>query len=609
MKYWNEFDGYFGNLKKSKREKIDNSIYSFDIETTSYLILNNKQIPACKYLELTKEEQENCEFRSNMYIWQFSINDDVYYGRTWEHLKSFLLKLYNTNPYKKIVYIHNLSFEFEYLQSEFNLTNVFARKKRKVMKCDLEEYNIEFRCSYFLSNCKLELLPKIYKLPVEKQVGSLNYDLIRHSRTYLSKEELKYCEYDCLVVYEYIKKELETYKRIDKIPLTSTGHVRRELKSKVYRDFKYSDKVKKAINTNPHIFNMLTNAFQGGYTHANWIYTDEIIKDVDSFDFTSSYPYILVSHRFPATTFRKCNITNVNQMCSNFAYLLKVKFYKIKSKYYNNFISVSKCESVKNCNMDNGRIMSADEIEITITDVDFYFYLETYSFEKYEIIESYYSRYDYLPKQFIEFVLEKYVNKTKYKGVKDKEIEYAKEKNKFNSLYGMSVTNMIRDEVQFVNNEWTEVPLTNEEIKEKLFDEKKKAFLSFAYGVWVTAHARSNLLKNLVALDEFVIYSDTDSLKLRKGYNKEIIENYNKFVENKIKYVSKKFNIDIEKFSPKDNKGKNHMLGLFELDEHYDEFITQGAKKYAYKQNGEIHITVAGVPKSRFKGSKRLKRF
>lgn len=128
-------------------------------------------------------------------------------------------------------------------------------------------------------------------------------------------------------------------------------------------------------------------------------------------------------------------------------------------------------------------------------------------------------------------------------------------------------------------------------------------------GVWVTAHARSNLLKNLIALDEYVIYADTDSLKLRKGYNKEIIENYNKFVENKIKYVSKKFNIDIEKFSPKDNKGVNHMLGLFEQDEHYDEFITQGAKKYAYKINGEIHITVAGVPKSRCKGSKRFKRF
>ena len=66
-----------------------------------------------------------------------------------------------------------------------------------------------------------------------------------------------------------------------------------------------------------------------------------------------------------------------------------------------------------------------------------------------------------MPKQFIEFVLEKYVNKTQYKNVEGKEVEYAKEKNKFNALYGMSVTNMIRDEVIFDNKTgWSERPLT-----------------------------------------------------------------------------------------------------------------------------------------------------
>ena len=51
------------------------------------------------------------------------------------------------------------------------------------------------------------------------------------------------------------------------------------------------------------------------------------------------------------------------------------------------------------------------------------------------------------------------------------------------------------------------------------------------------------------------------------------------------------------------------MLGLFEQDAHYIEFITQGAKKYAVKEldkegKEKIKITVAGVPKS---GSKALK--
>lgn len=317
-------------------------------------------------------------------------------------------------------------------------------------------------------------------------------------------------------------------------------------------------------------------------------------------------------------------------MLSRFAYLLVVEFKNIKCKYYNNFISQSKCSTITKGVYDNGRIIEAESITITLTDIDFYFILDSYKFDSYEIKESYYSIYDYLPKQFIEFVLEKYVNKTKYKNVEGMEVEYAKEKNKFNALYGMSVTNMIRDDVIYDNvNDWSEKELSNEEIIEKLNEEKKKAFLSFAYGVWVTAYARSNLLKNVIKLDEYVVYCDTDSMKLKEGYNKEVIENYNKFVINKLKYVSKLLKIPYEKFSPKDSKGEKHILGVFDNDGHYDEFITQGAKKYAYtkwidkekiKEDTNVQeikgnkakvleITVAGVPKSGALGLKNLYEF
>lgn len=95
------------------------------------------------------------------------------------------------------------------------------------------------------------------------------------------------------------------------------------------------------------------------------------------------------------------------------------------------------------------------------------------------------------------------------------------------------------------------------------------------------------------------------------GYNKSIIENYNKKVIERIENVSNIFNIPIEKYAPKDKKGKSHMLGLFEYESDkedgshtYDEFITQGAKKYAFSVDGKIGITVAGVPKT--KGAKGL---
>lgn len=591
-----------------KRKLVDNNIYTLDIETSSYFFLDEKQHNGLEYDSLSQEEKDRAIKCSCMYIWMLGINDTIYYGRTWSELKDFLHKITVYIPEKKIIFIHNLAFEFQYLYSVFEMENVFARKSHKVIKCEIKNMNIELRCSYFMTNAKLEKLPSIYNLPVEKKVGDLDYSKIRHSETPLTEKELGYCEYDCLVVYYYILFELKTYLRVDKIPVTSTGHVRKELKDVIKDNYSYKAKVRKSINTDPHIYNMLVASFQGGYTHANYIYTDEVIKDVDSFDETSAYPYVMVAYRFPSTEFKECFIKTREEMNNNFAYLLRVKFSDVKSKYYNNFISSSKCIDLRGAKYDNGRIIEAKSFEMILTDVDLKLYLDSYTC-KYEIVESYYSVYSYLPVTYIHFILNKYVAKTKYKGVKEKELEYQLEKQKFNALYGMTVTNNIKDEVEFKDNIWNEVPLTNEEILEKLEEDKKAGFLSFSYGVWVTAYARNNLLRNVMKLDKYVIYCDTDSIKLIKGYDKTIIEKYNQTVKNRIEFTSRKLNIPLEKFSPKDNKGKEHMLGLFEYEGNYQEFITQGAKKYAVKEDGEIKITVAGVPKSGAKALKDLKNF
>ena len=115
-------------------------------------------------------------------------------------------------------------------------------------------------------------------------------------------------------------------------------------------------------------------------------------------------------------------------MSKRLCYLVRVKFTNIKCKYFNNFISASKCKNIRGAKYDNGRIIEATELEMTLTDIDFYFILDTYTCN-YEILECYFSTYNYLPKTFINFVLDKYENKTKYKDNPDYELEYQKEKN------------------------------------------------------------------------------------------------------------------------------------------------------------------------------------
>lgn len=118
------------------------------------------------------------------------------------------------------------------------------------------------------------------------------------------------------------------------------------------------------------------------------------------------------------------------------------------------------------------------------------------------------------------------------------------------------------------------------------------------------------MLSNLIKLDNKTIYADTDSLKLEAGFDQNVIDEYNMKVLEKIKKVSNDLEIPIEKFSPVDKDGKEHTIGLFDLDGEYKQFKTLGAKKYAYiDNNDELHITVSGVPKQASKALKNLDEF
>lgn len=623
MKYWTDYEYHEIDLR-GKRKFYDNNIYTFDIETSTYIILDGKIYNSKIYDRLDEKDKRRCIVQATMYIWQFSINDIVYYGRTWEELRTFLHRIEENVPDTKYLWIHNFSYEFQFLKSVVRLEDVLSRKKRKVMTAFMKEFNFIVKCSYMSSASSLAGLTKNFNLDIEKKTGDLDYYKIRHSKTPLNELELGYCEYDCRVLYKYVLKELEVYETVKNIPITNTGKVRRELKELTLKDYKYKNYVRKSINTNPSVYNLLAfEVFLGGYTHASRLFSGDIIEQVDSWDFTSSYPWCLCSEKYPSTEFKRCNLTDYKKMCDRFAYILVVRFTNIETKYYNTIISASKCRKIVGGVYDNGRIIRADEIELACTDVDFNLYIKAYHIDKIDILESYFSLYKYLPKQLIIFILELYAKKTELKGIENKIMEYNRLKGMLNSCYGMAVTNNIRNEVIYDPDtmEWGEEEISNEDIIEKLQKEKNEAFLSFSYGCWCTAYARRNLIGTILEgnIDDYLIYTDTDSLKLKYGYDKSIIENYNKRVHEKIKKMCEVLNIDEKLYKPLDIKGKEHILGEFDFEGTYTRFITQGAKKYAYESleldeksnmmKNKIHITVSGVPKKAKCALKKLEDF
>ena len=104
---------------------------------------------------------------------------------------------------------------------------------------------------------------------------------------------------------------------------------------------------------------------------------------------------------------------------------------------------------------------------MTITEIDYDIIRNQYKWEDMPITAAMYAEKDYLPKEFIEVILEYYSRKTKLKGLEDEENQYfyMKAKNLLNSLYGMCATNPIQDTIEYIDNDYIERPHTDEENK------------------------------------------------------------------------------------------------------------------------------------------------
>lgn len=575
--------------KVSDRAKYYTDIITFDIETTSY----SKTV-------------------SFMYVWQICINGSCFYGRTWEEFRELITML---QMYKDtfVIWVHNLSFEFGFIQDLFPWENVFAINYHKPIYAKTE--NIIFRCSYLMSNLSLEKLGDNYELNTRKLVDRLDYSLIRHSETELTEEELAYCENDVRVLYEYIELWLQKYKNFSPayMPLTSTGYTRKHLRDKASDDKAYKQLrmiVSEASPRNIKLYHLLQRVFAGGYTHANYVFCKYLFKPdpktgrgrIKSRDKTSFYPAIMVKQKFPRK-FIKIKRDQVFRFIQlGYAVIMDVCFRNIRAKGSLTTISEHKCAMIKGGVFDNGRVYSAELLVTSITELDLDTITKVYDFDSISIGGAYASKKRYLPKVIVETVLDLYSGKTELKDVEGKEQEYQRLKALLNSLYGMCVTDIMQALIIYLGSgEWTKEEAPESALLEYI--KNPRSILLYQTGVYVTAYCRHELLEhNLELGDSKVVYNDTDSIKyLYDEETEKYFEEYDKKVEKELEAAVKYHKIDPERLRPKDIKGRVHMLGMMSDEGNYLYFKTLGSKRYVGVKEGKnkIECTVAGAPKSK----------
>lgn len=544
----------------------------------------------------------------------FNRNLVTLYGHSPSEFIEMLKSLRANLPGKDIyIYFHNLSYDWPFLRKW--MLEAFGKPSKQLNTKSLFplficfENGIMFKDSLSLSQCRLEKWASDLGVEHQKAIGFWDYDKQRDQSGYdFTDEEKIYIENDVAAGVECIDAFMKALnKNISSIPYTATGIVRGEARAAGGYDA-HKDYVKMAPETYAEQLRD-EEVFHGGYTHANRYILGQIYK-AKCKDICSSYPYTVMTMKAPCTAFfdvdEEVNNDYILKDNPNYAFIFRVMVFDldlIDLRHPMPCLSISKCRETVNAICDNGRILRADFVEFLTNEIDYKLFLSMYksSSGKIYIKDVKAARKDYLPKWFTDFIYERFIEKTKLKGV-DK-VRYMIQKGMLNAgAYGMAAQKPIKAliEENYETGEFTVKDDMDFEEEYKKHVKNPRSFLPYVWGIWCTSIAQARLFELAECIDYknggIWLYSDTDSVYGTK-FDEEKIKAYNQRAIDAIKERG---------YDPVFWNGKYYHLGIAEDDGDYSEFKTWHSKCYAKreKETGELSITVAGVPK---RGVKTLK--
>lgn len=581
--------------------------------------------------ETSKNEQSKNIKENHIVAWTISIrafnrNLVTLWGRTpSEMMKCFKLIFDNLPGEDTYIYFFNLNYDWCFLRKFFFRdfgypTNQLNTKPHYPLfiKWKGEKKTFVLKDALMLAQRKLEKWAEDLQVDHQKAVGSWDYDKIRSQFENYSDDELHYIENDTLALVECIDFTMKAInKTIYSIPYTATGIIRQELRDIGKKNHAHDWFLRQVL---PYeLYEIMLWVYHGGVTHSNRFFVNTLIDwhPIKCKDFVSSYPFTMLSEKFPDgqfKPFRNCSPDEIlaNAGTHSFFFRLTMINFKLKDPYepmpYLQYYKIRNDININITDIDNGRVIRGGYAEIWLTEVDLQIIMKQYEFQRVLCEDVYFTTKSYLPRWFTDYIYGRYEDKCKLKD--GDPVLYMIAKARLNCLYGLCCQRSIMDEIieEYDANEldptiYHRKEYTRKERKE-LYDRwvnNKNSILPYQIGVWVTAYAARNLLLGLGSCinDSYGedgkrssasswYYSDTDSI-YSDSWNENRVNMYNELCKLKLR----KNGYDAVRIG-----SKEYWLGIAEDDKEYIEFKFQGAKRYAGRdKNGNLHITVAGVPK------------
>lgn len=581
-----------------------------------------------------------------VYLWQFSLHNTDFHGRTISSFERFAEQLDDilTAQYRKISHgkiksypqllIYDANFGYEYAQfkcafDRIGIREVFGKDTRHPLFINLRNC-LEFREALGVWGYSLENIGELWT-ETKKAVGELRYDLPRHSGTPITAAEQVYTSNDVRILSELGIIALKMYEG-RRIPITGTGIIRQATKDRIMGAGRYSldfekEKVHRVMPRSHEDYNIVMDLlYCGGLTHSNVRLARQVHENALCADLVSDFPAQMTHENFPSGSL--IGNRNYDEMIAHKHWYARITFYNLKSKTGHSIISQHKCVELYHPTIDNGRIYAAEVCSVYCTEIDFQNIGLIYTCGEIEFDDMhYFSQSRPCPPALLSVMWEKYEKKASIKPKKKaaekklkaaenegnaelieqalKELqpikkEYEGAKKFVNGCYGMTSTRIYTTEIRYGQTESMKFPALYEDQRRDKDDNHilgyseliKDLWLSPWIAIYTTAYARRILCRLINKYPDIIIQYDTDSIYFLDGREgseelKSDIEKYNEEMRRK----------NDEKF------GGNPLfsdLGTWEYDPPIDKIKVLGAKRYLKQSGNHIQLVCAGCKPQAF---------
>lgn len=561
---------------------------------------------AADYAVLDTETSHSDVLHGWVYQWAVKWQHEYIYGRNPSDLIRLFKRMiseYNlSNDRRMIIYVHNLAYDMQYLKrwlSDLGDLQVMATDAHTFLIVDVS--GLRFLCSYKLSNMGLDAFAAAYADKYLKASGEIDYNVIRYQDTPLTVSDWYYMFSDVASQYDAIKGYLKIngYDRAYKAPYTSTGFVRANCRGAAAHSLNWHKKfLTSALMLEQ--YQLCRQAFMGGITICSWLYENKTIRvGVDGVqkighkDFTSSYPARQMMDYFPVGRgFWWGDVTDrevFNDLLQTYCciFLLHLSDVHVKDGVTAPYIPSSKCLHTDHPLKINGKVVYADSLCIAVTELDYKWIKEQYNAKVDAVTNMLCFNRGRSPAWLRDEVMKYFTLKCT---TPKEDRAYSWVKALLNSIYGMSATQICRDQWDYDGGMIVKGQADSAKQITHYYN-SRNSFMPYQIGVYTTAWARDALMQMITAVGyENFLYCDTDSVfYIATEENEKRLQAMNERITQRATEAGAYY--------------ENKILGYADNEPDIRAFRGLHAKCYAMeeynKKTGgyDLKVTIAGIPK------------